>query len=191
MPKRKGRVVGVISLYMDMLEKWFRRLECEQRESIIPYARIHNPNVYQCMRRKKLSTRENWCTLGLRTPLTSLISCRGTTWRSWLLTSSESCKEQTRGWMNEWMNERMKSSSWILREPTRNTRQSYSSANDTKRIPDLGFVVAVPAIEYLAAARRPDLAFPPVVHAPGLAGVRFRPGGTTNKQGRKWWWATS
>ena len=36
--------------------------------------------------------------------------------------------------------------------------------------PDLGFVVAVPAIKHLAAARRPYLAFPPVVHAPGRPG---------------------
>lgn len=37
---------------------------------------------------------------------------------------------------------------------------------DLQRV--LGFVVAVPATKYLAAARRPYLASPPVVHAPVL-----------------------
>jgi hypothetical protein len=45
-----------------------------------------------------------------------------------------------------------------------------NSANTVVASPGLGFVVAVPAIKYLAAARRPYLAFPPVVHAPGRPG---------------------
>lgn len=45
------------------------------------------------------------------------------------------------------------------------------NSDDTVRGPDLGFVVAVPAIKYLPAARRPYLASPPVVHAPGVPGV--------------------
>ena len=45
------------------------------------------------------------------------------------------------------------------------------NSEDTVRCPDLGFVVAVPAVKYLAAARRPYLAFPPVVRAPGVPGV--------------------
>lgn len=44
------------------------------------------------------------------------------------------------------------------------------NSEDTFRGPDLSFVVTVPAIKYFAAARRPYLAFPPVVHAPGVPG---------------------
>jgi hypothetical protein len=42
----------------------------------------------------------------------------------------------------------------------------------TRDLTNLGFVVAVPATKYLAAARRPYLAPPPVVHAPGVPGSR-------------------
>lgn len=51
-----------------------------------------------------------------------------------------------------------------------NQLETEQNSANTVRSPDLGFIVTVPAIKYLATARRPYLAFPLVVHAPGVQG---------------------